>query len=302
MGSRFEITVIHSVDTVAWHAINAAIAEIKRIERLISSWDNNSQTSMINANAGKSPVKVDEELYQLIYRAKKVSALTQGAFDVSYASMDKLWKFDGSMTHLPTEDEMAKSVSKINYKSIILGKHASTVYLKETGMKIGFGAIGKGYAAGKAKKVMQGLGIANGIVNAGGDLIAWGKGEDDKPWRIAIADPKNKGRAVGWLNVQNIAVVTSGNYEKYVVIDNQRYSHIIDPRTGIPVKGLKSVTIVCPNAELADALATSVFVMGKDEGLNLINSLKGVECLMVDDNDQLITSKNLRLNYYKDYP
>ena len=299
MGSRFEITVIEEDETVAWNAINAAIEEIERIEALISSWDPNSQTSALNQNAGLKPLKVDSELYQLVSRAKKISILTNGAFDISYASMDKIWKFDGTMNQVPDKIEVAQSVEKIDFNRISLNKELGTVYLEDAGMKIGFGAIGKGYAANRGRLVMQDLGIKNGIVNAGGDLMAWGTDEYEKPWRVAIADPKDKGQAIGWLNIQNMSVVTSGNYEKFVVIDNEKYSHIIDPRTGYPVKGLKSVTIVCPDAELADALATSVFVMGKTNGLELVNTLADVECIIVDDKDQLTTSENLTINYYE---
>lgn len=302
MGSRFEITAIDDDEGLAWKGINAAIEEITRIEKLISSWDLHSQTSKVNQMAGIAPVKVDQELFDLIFRAKKVSDLTHGAFDISYASVDKIWKFDGTMDRLPTPEEVAASVAHINYQNIILDREKSTVFLKEKGMKIGFGAIGKGYAANRGREVMKKLGIKSGIVNAGGDLITWGTEEDGSPWRIAIADPRDKGRAIGWLNGNEMAIVTSGNYEKFVMLNGKRYSHIIDPRTGYPVEGLKSVSIICPNAELSDALATSVFVLGKDKGLALINKMKGVECLIVDNDDQLYTSDNLALNYYDNDP
>lgn len=300
MGSRFEITAIHEDINLAQQAIESAIVEISRIEKLISSWDSQSQTSEIIRNAGKRPVKVDKELFDLISRAKKISDLTNGAFDISYASMDKIWRFDGSVTTLPTEEEIKASVSKINYQNIILDSDKSTVFLKEEGMKIGFGAIGKGYAANRGKQIMQQIGIENGIVNASGDLITWGREVNGNEWSIGIGDPKNKGEILGWLTVGEMAVVTSGNYEKVININGEKYSHIIDPATGWPVKGLKSVTIICPDAEIADALATSVFILGKDKGLSLVNQLKGVEALLVNDSDDIFTSKNLKLNYYKD--
>lgn len=299
MGSRFEIVAVSADAALAWRGINAAIAEIERIEQLISSWDAASQTSEINRNAGIRPVKVDRELFELIRRSKKVSQLTDGIFDISFASVDKIWKFDGSMTHLPTAAEMAASVSKINYENIILDDAASTVFLRNSGMKIGFGAIGKGYAANKAKAVMLELGIENGVVNAGGDLNAWGVRANGEPWEIGITDPKDKTKTIGWLQISNTAVVTSGNYEKFVEFDGKRYSHIIHPKTGMPVSGTKSVTIVCPDAELADALATSVFILGEADGVALIDRLAGIECLLINDNDQIFTSKNLHLNYTK---
>lgn len=295
MGSRFEITAIHDNAQTAWDGINAAIAEITRIERLISSWDPDSQTSEINRQAGLTPVKVDQELYDLIKRGLRVSRLTDGAFDMSYASMDRIWKFDGTMTQLPAPEIVAKAAAKIDYKNIVLNEAERTVYLRVKGMKIGFGAIGKGYAAQKAKERMQALGIRNGVVNAAGDLVAWGKDEGNTPFKVAIADPKDKDRVMSWLQVDNGAVVTSGDYERFAMFHGQRYAHIIDPRTGYPTTGIKSVTIICPSPELADALSTSVFVLGVDNGLALINQLKGIECLIVTDRDEIITSSQLEI-------
>ena len=155
MGSRFDITVVANDSISAHKYIDTAVVEITRIEKLISSWDAASQTSAINKNAGIAPVKVDTELFQLIQRAIGISKLTDGAFDISYASMDRIWKFDGSMKQMPTNQEIASSVSKVGYQNIILDSEKNTVFLKLKGMKIGFGAIGKGYAANKAKKVMM---------------------------------------------------------------------------------------------------------------------------------------------------
>lgn len=297
MGSRFEITAIHENPQVAWDAINAGIAEITRIEKLISSWDPNSQTSEIIRQAGIQPVEVDKELFDLISRALQISRITDGAFDISYASMDKIWKFDGSMTEMPSAEVVANAASKIDYKNILLNSYNQTVFLKEKGMKIGFGAIGKGYAAQKAKEVMSGMGIRNGVVNASGDLIAWGKNEKGELFQVGIADPKNKEQVLSWLNVENTSVVTSGDYERFVMFDKVRYAHIIDPRTGYPTTGIKSVTIITANPELADALSTSVFVLGVEKGIAFVNQLPGVECLIITDQDRIKTSENLSLNY-----
>ena len=297
MGCGFELTAIHEDPVVAREAVKAGIEEISRIERLISSWDENSQTSAINRNAGIEPVQVDEELFQLIRRSLKVSGLTDGAFDISFAAIEKLYVFDGTTQELPPEDEVARSVAKINYRNIILDPDKHTVFLKEKGMRIGFGAIGKGYAANRARAVMKGMGIESGLVNASGDLTCWGKQEDGKDWGIAIADPDDKMKAIAWLPVGEGAVVTSGDYEKYFVAGGRRYAHIIDPRTGYPTTGIKSATVVCPDTELADALATSVFVLGKEKGLALINQLKGIECLIVTEENEILSSNNLEIQY-----
>ncbi|MEP1490123.1 MAG: FAD:protein FMN transferase [Algibacter sp.] len=295
MGSRFDISVAAESQTKGDAYIDLAIKEISRIERLISSWDTNSQTSLINKNSGIKAVEIDDELFQLIERAIKISKLTEGAFDISYASMDRIWKFDGSMTAMPSAEAIKKSIEKVGYKNIILNKTNTSVFLKIKGMKIGFGAIGKGYAADKAKQLLQQNGVKAGIINASGDLNAWGKQPDGKDWMVAIVNPLNKNKVFSWLPVHNSAVVTSGNYEKYVTFNNILYSHIIDPRTGYPSSGVLSASIFTENAELADALATSIFVMGLETGLDFINQLKNVECIIVDNDNKIHNSKNINI-------
>lgn len=296
MGSNFEITVVAKNENIANNFINDAINEIIRIEKLISSWDKNSQTSEINSNAGLKPVKIDYELFHLIERSIHISKMTDGAFDISFASIDKIWDFNKKMSKIPSEEDIKKSIEKIGYQNIILKKQDTTVYLAKKGMKIGFGAIGKGYAADKAKKLLQNKGVKSGIINASGDINAWGKQPNGAYWMVAITNPLNKMKAYSWLPVKNSAVVTSGNYEKFITLDGIKFSHIINPLTGYPVKGIVSVTVFANSAELADALATSVFVMGVNVGLNFINQLEGIECIIVDDKNDLHTSKNIELN------
>ena len=296
MGSRFDITVVANDSIQANKYIDTAIAEISRIEKLISSWDANSQTSEINRNAGIKPVKVDEELFDLIERAIGISKLTDGAFDISYASMDRIWKFDGSMTKMPSEEEIIASVEKVGYQNIVLDKKNSTVFLKLEAMKIGFGAIGKGYAADKAKSLLISKGVPSGIINASGDMNTWGKQPNGNEWKVAITNPMDKNKVFALLPITNGAVVTSGNYEKYVNFNGKRYTHIIDPRTGYPSTGLVSVTVFAPKAELADALATSVFVMGKETGLDRINQLPKIECIIIDDKGNISKSKNIEID------
>ncbi len=299
MGSRFDITVIAATEKESDAYIQIAIDEIKRIETLISSWDPNSQTSFINKNAGIQPVKVNTELFELIERAIKISKLTDGAFDISYASMDRIWKFDGSMTKMPSGDAIEKSVAKVGYHNIVLDKKRVTVYLSKKGMKIGFGAIGKGYAADKAKKLLQEKGVKGGIINASGDMNTWGTQTNGNPWKVGITNPMNKNKIFALFPLDNSAVVTSGNYEKYVLLDGKRYTHIIDPRTGYPSSGIVSVSVFAPSAELADALATSVFVMGAEVGINLINQLKGIDCIIVQDTGKIVSSAGLDIDSKK---
>jgi thiamine biosynthesis lipoprotein len=294
MGSAFAFTAIHQDRAKAKQAVSAAIEEVKRIEKLISSWDSESESSKVNTNAGIEPVPVSAELFNLIDRSLKISKMSNGSFDISFASIDKIWTFDGREITAPDESIIKASVEKIGYENIILDREKSTIYLSKKGMKIGFGAIGKGYAANRAKQIMQEHGTEAGVVNAGGDLVSWGTQPNGKPWSVGIADPKDKTNIISWLDVTDLAVVTSGNYEKFVTIDGKRHGHIINPKTGWPVTGLLSVTIVCPDAELADALATTVFVLGKDQGLKLINHLQDVECVLIDDTGEMHYSTNIR--------
>jgi len=296
MGNHFELSVVAEDADWAEERIAAGVREIQRIERLLTTYSDDSETGRINENAGHRPVAVSQEVFQLIVRANRISRITQGAFDISYGSIDRrLWNFDATMTALPDRETARKMVRLINYQHIILDEQQSTVLLKEKGMRIGFGGIGKGYAAERAKAVMKELGVVSGVVNASGDLAAWGYQPDGKPWTVGIVNPNAAGQIFSWLSVTDMALATSGNYEKYVVIDGQRYSHTINPRTGLPVTGIKSVTILCPNAEIADAMATPVMVMGIRAGLDMINQLRDVEAILVDDRDQVHTSNNIHL-------
>ena len=296
MGNRFELGAVGDDEQWANKTIDAGIAEIQRIERLLTTFDNDSETSRINKNAGLMPVTVSRETFNLIQRSKKLSALTQGAFDITYGSIDKdLWNFNRQLTRLPDKETANKMVRLINYQNIILDSDNCTVFLKEKGMRIGFGGIGKGYAAECAKRVMKEMGVNSGVVNASGDLTAWGLQPNGKQWTVGIVDPNASNQAFSYLAISDMAIATSGNYEKFVMIDGKKYSHTIDPRTGLPVTGIKSVTIITPNAEIADAMATPVTIMGINAGLDMINQIKNIEAIIIDDNDKLYTSKNINI-------
>jgi FAD:protein FMN transferase len=299
IGSPFEITVIAN-DTIQGNEYTKlAIGEVKRIENLISDWIPITQISQVNQNAGLKPVKVDSEVFELVERAIKISKITNGAFDISYASMDKIWKFDGSMTAMPTPEAIKKSVEKIGYQKVILDKQNSTILLKDVGMKLGLGGIGQGYIADKIKELLLSKGCKSGIVNVSGDINTWGKQIDGKPWTVGIVNPVNKNKVFATFPLVDSAVETSGNYEKYVTFNNIRYSHIIDPRTGYPSQGVVSVSVFAKQTEIADALATGIFVLGTEVGINLVNQLKGIQCIMVDDKGKVFTSKGIDIQKYK---
>ncbi|MFC5270225.1 FAD:protein FMN transferase [Adhaeribacter terreus] len=297
MGNRFEFSIAHDDPAFAETCLDAAIAEVQRLEKLLTTFSETSQTAQINAMAGIEPVKVYQEVFDLIARSIRISELTQGAFDITYGSVDKrLWNFDTSLTALPDLQIARQAVKLVNFRNITLDAENHTVFLKEKGMRIGFGGIGKGFAAEKAKAVLVKMGIKSGVVNAAGDLCVWGNQPNGQPWTIGIADPNAIHLPFSSFQLTNAAVATSGDYEKFVMIGGKRYSHTINPRTGLPVTGLKSVTVICPNAELADAMATPLLVLGRKNGLELINQMRQIACVYIDDKDRVFTSANITVN------
>ena len=296
MGNRFDITLNHEDEVLANELIDVSITEIQRIEALFTTFSEKSVTNQINQNAGIKAIEVPTEFLELVKRSIKISELTQGAFDISYGGLDKsLWNFDKKMMALPSEEMAKKSVELINFRNIEVNDLNSSIFLKKKGIRIGFGGIAKGYAADKAKALMIKKGVEGGIINASGDLSTWGQQPNGKPWTVGIADPHSK-LPFSYINISDFSVATSGNYEKFVTINGKRYAHTIDPKTGLPVHGIKSVTVICKSAELADALATPITVMGVQVGLNLINQLNGVGCLIIDENNKIFASKNIKLN------
>jgi thiamine biosynthesis lipoprotein len=296
MGNRFELTIVCDNEEEASEHMRAAISEIRRIEGLLTTFKEDSQTALINRYAGIQPVQVDPEVCELILRAEKISRITQGAFDLSYGSVDKsLWNFDQHMTSLPDPATAREMVRLIDYRNIKVNMATNEVMLVHKGMRIGFGGIGKGYAAERAKLLLRQRGVRSGIVNAAGDLTTWGTQPDSQPWTVGIADPDSTHHPFSYLNISDQAIATSGNYEKYVIIDGKKYSHTIDPKTGLPVTGIKSVSIISTNAEIADAMATPVMIMGIRAGLNMIKQIKQIACIIIDDQNRLFTSDNIQL-------
>jgi thiamine biosynthesis lipoprotein len=299
LGSPFEITVIASDSIQANFYTELAISEVKRIENLISDWIPTTQISKVNQNAGIAPVKVDLEVFELVKRAINISKLTDGAFDISYASMDKIWKFDGSMKEMPSKESIKNSVEKVGYQNIILNEKDTSIFLKNQGMKLGLGGIGQGYIADKIKVLLQENGCTSGLVNVSGDINTWGKQPNGTDWTVGIVNPLNKNKVFATFPLNDSAVETSGSYEKYVTFNGKRYSHIIDPRTGYPATGIVSVSVFSKQTELADALATGIFVLGIEVGLDLVNQLKGIGCIIVDEKGAIHASKNIDIKKYQ---
>ncbi len=293
MGSKFEITAVHEDPAQAELAIEAAWTEIERIESVISSWRRDSETSRVNAASGLEPVRVSEELFQLIKRSMKISQLSGGAFDISFAGAGRLWDFKARNPAIPAQEELSASLTTVGWEDIQLDSKEPTVFLPKAGTRIGFGAIGKGYAANRAVAVMERFGVTGGVVSAGGDLRAFGHREDGELWSVGIADPRAEHGVFARIPITNGAVVTSGDYEQFFLIDGQRFAHILDPRTGWPVDHLISVTVLGPDAELADALATASFVMGPEKGLALLEKVKGFEGIMITPERELLWTSGL---------
>nr|WP_294794834.1 FAD:protein FMN transferase [uncultured Mucilaginibacter sp.] len=293
MGARWDFTIVAKDSLTAERNIDICIAEVTRIENLISDWNPTTQVSQVNSNAGIKPVRVSTEVFELTKRALHLSELTGGAFDISFAAMDRIWKFDGSMNQMPTPDAIKKSVEKVGYRNIILDSTGCTIYLKLKGMKIGFGALGEGYAADRCREIMLARGIKAGIVNGSGDMSTWGKQPNGKYWTIGITNPARTNELIKVISLKEGSVVTSGSYEKFVEFNGKRYSHIINPKTGYPATGLTSVTVFGPSAEAANGFSTSMMVLGKDAALKFIKKFPAYQYLIITDSGEIIASRQL---------
>ncbi len=294
MGSAFEFIIIAPPEE-GEALLDVCVNEVKRIELLLTEFSDTSQTSQINKAAGKDPIEVDEETFQIIKRSVDISKLSQGAFDITAGALKRLYNFKGASFDFPDAGLVAETLERVGYQKIELTA-PNKVRLLVEGMHIGFGAIGKGYAADRVKKILVERGIKSAVINASGDLTAWGTRLDGLPWKVAIADPNDSSKILVWLPVKNASVATSGDYEQYFVREGVRYSHTIDPKSGRPVSGVKSVTVVSPGAELADALATAVLTMGPKVGMHFINQLPQTHALIVNDHNKVFTSNQLNIN------
>jgi thiamine biosynthesis lipoprotein len=303
MGTIVEITVFGPDTDRLTEAKDAAFAEIERIEHLMSSYRDDSDVSLIDASAGGPAVVVDPEVYTVIERSIEISRLSDGAFDITMAVLHGVWKIDPDNPRLGSPEEIADRLPLISWKGVILDPERHAVGLAKPGMKIDLGGIAKGYAVDRAIEAIAEKGVTMALINAGGDLRALGQ-RPGRPWQIGIQDPREQGAIIGSLPVINTAVATSGDYEKFFIRDGKRYCHILDPRTGNPVSSCQSVTIITPEAWKADALATSVFVLGPGKGLALVERLPGVEAIIIDAQGRVFETPGVkgRVNWLKQSP
>jgi thiamine biosynthesis lipoprotein len=289
MGDRFEISIVNNDPLWADERTESAINEINRVEKLLSAFSDDSIVNQVNRNAGIKPVKVSAEIFNLIDRALQISELTFGAFDITYYFADKsYYNTDSGNTSATTY-----TMTCAGYKNVVLDAKNSTVFLKEKEMRIGFGAIGRGYAADRAKYILQMEGVSDGVINAGGDLLTWGMQPDTQPWTIASADETQSVQPYANINISNMAFATSVNADRYVSISNKKTA--LGAKNGFIVSEIKSVSIVSPTAEFADAMASPIMSIGINNGSYLINQLNQIGCVIIDDHNRVYTSKDIQL-------
>jgi len=302
LGTICEITVSGEEPAKAKEAIQKTFFAVERLQRSCG-YDRDSDVSRINASAGIHPVKVDTVVVEIIQESLKTSRLTDGAFDVTFAPLKKLWDFSGGSGRVPSKKEVGKILPLLGWRNIKVTSVGNEVFLAGKGMEIDLGGIAKGKAIDIAAEVLGSAGIKNALIDFGGDIYAFGERSPGSSWQVGIRHPRRKGEIIGRIPIKNGAVVTSGDYERSFFKDGKRYHHIIDPRTGFPAQKSVSVTVLSGCAMTADALATGIFVMGPDEGMSLVEKLPGVEAVIIsgpEDSPEIKISsglKGLKLEY-----
>jgi len=279
MGTAFQIRAVASDVVRGCSAINAAFDEVAREEALFSEYRASSEISAINHAAGRSPIEVDPEVFTLLQRSRWASQVTHGAFDITFASCGGLWSVREQ--RVPDDEAIAACLERVGFDRVRLDERQSSVFLPEAGMRIGLGGIAKGYGVDRAAGVLLEHGLADFVVDGGGDLRVEGS-DIDGPWTVNITHPRNPGQVFETIRLTRGAIVTSGDYVRFFERDGVRYHHIIDPTTGHPARRSVAVTVIAPTATDADALATGLFVLGPERGLHVLSTLRGVEALYFD--------------------
>jgi thiamine biosynthesis lipoprotein len=298
MGTHLAYAAYTTPDVDAAHvraAFDGATAEIVRLEKLMTTWDPNSEISRVNAAAGQTAVAVSSETFDVVRESLRASQLSDGAFDITFETLHGLWKFDQDLDpHPPTPSQVAERLKYLGYRHVKLDEAAHTVFLDEAHVRIGLGGIAKGYAVDKASKVLLDAGIPSFYVQAGGDLYAHGTKPDGSPWLAGVRDPRGpEGDYFAMMSISDHAFSTAGDYERAYVVGGRRYHHIIDPHTGYPATASRSVTIWARTAFLADEIDDAVFILGPEKGLALVESIDGLGAVIVDSHGKVWTSKRL---------
>lgn len=290
MGTTIHVEVWHTDTAIGKQGIDEVLQEMERVNRLMSPYIEDSQLSKINQFAHEGPVEVDADLFTLLEKSLQVSQLTNGAFDITYASVGSLYNYRKKLK--PNEQDLSAAKKFIDYKNVLLDKEQLSVSYAKQGVKIDLGGIAKGFAVDQAIQHLSKLGIQHALVSAGGDTRILGD-RLGRPWLVGIRDPQNTDDVIAMLPLQDEALSTSGDYERFFVEGAVKYHHIIHPTTGESATEVRSASIVTTDSTTADALSTSVFVLGAKAGLELLNSLDGVEGVIVDQAGNLFYSAGL---------
>jgi FAD:protein FMN transferase len=294
MDTQVTVTVVSRSEDSAGKAIDAAFSEIEKIESLTNFYAAGSEISHINKNAGLSATKVSPEVLEVVGKALSVSERTNGAFDITIGAVTKLYDFHRKIK--PEKSALLKSLTLVNYRDVTVDRSASTVYLKKKGMLIDTGGITKGYAADKAVSTLRRLGIMSGLVAIAGDIKAFGRKPDGNLWQIGIRNPRAENREddiMATLPLSDMAISTSGDYERFFLVGGVRYHHLLDPRTGFPAGGCRSVTVIANESAFADSFATAAFVLGPDKGIKVLDAA-GFDGLIVDSEGTMHFSAGMK--------
>lgn len=294
MDTLVTINVAADSKDQAEKAMDEAFGEIKKLDNLINFFSDKSELAEINRKAGIFSVKVSPYTLELVERAVYAAEKTDGAFDVTIGPESSLWDFPARKK--PEDSTIRKNLNLVNYKWIVTDKVKSTVYLRKKGMLMDLGGIAKGYAADKAAEVLKRNGIKGGLVSCAGDIRAFGLKPDGKGWVIGIRNPRMKGKddeIMATIELKDMAVSTSGDYERYFILDGKRYHHILDPKTGYPSEGIISVSVVAPYGVYTDSFSTAVFVLGTDKGMQVLQQM-GFDGVIVDSGQKILTTPGLK--------
>jgi thiamine biosynthesis lipoprotein len=294
MGSEVHLTAWTADERGALAAFEAAFDEFDRLDALMSVWKEGSEVERLNRAAGQMPVPVGPEMREVLSLARLASEWTEGKFDVTFGVLSGLWKFDHDLDgNIPPRADVRTRLPLIDYQKLEVDEAKGTAFLKQNGMRVHLGGIGKGYAVDKAGAILRARGFNDFMIQSGGDLYVAGR-RGDRAWRAGIQDPRGpKGNSFAAMDLTDAAVTTSGDYERFFMKDGHRYHHIIDPDTGEPAQGCRSVTIVARTASLADALDTGIFILGAEKGMALIERLQGVEGVIVTSSNNVLVSSGL---------
>ena len=291
MGTRCYVELWADEPAKGNDAIDAVMAELRRIDSLMSHYKPESQLSQINQYANERPVQVDKELFDLIRLSTHYSQITEGAFDITYASVGYLYNYPQHIR--PTEAQIRQALPAVNWRNMLLDEEHHTVRFEHPGMRIDLGGIGKGYAVDRGIDILKARGIARALVTAGGDSRIIGD-RMGRPWLVAIRHPDNPSKVVTRIPLSDSAVSTSGDYERYFDEDGVRYHHIIDPRTGHSASKVRSATILAPTATQTDGMSKTAFVLGAEKALEIINRMPEYDAVFVLPDGRVLYSNGLR--------